>query len=315
MSELNRHCPVCGACQGEPHWRKGDLNLVRCLECGMVFVSPVPEAFASGSFYDQRADSYYLSPEKMASDYAPVRFERELKLFREFCPRGSVLDVGCSTGGFLFQLRHFHTPAGSPYEVAGMDVAASALEHAARQGIETIRGTFLTHDFCGRQFDSITFWAVLEHLVEPGRFLQRAASLLRPGGTCFVLVPNLDSLAIRFLGPDYRYVTGEHVNYFDRRSLLRLASQAATLQPEALRFTHFNPAVIWQDWRRGGAAATDRERLRLLARTTALKQSPWMKPVKSLYGAAERVLGAMGLADNLVLVLRKQGLSDDVLPV
>lgn len=41
---------------------------------------------------------------------------------------------------------------------------------------------------------------------EPKLFLQKAASILKPGGLCFILVPNMNSLAIRLLGAKYRYI-------------------------------------------------------------------------------------------------------------
>src|SRR5436309_1674340 len=107
MSEASVHraCPVCESRIATPHWRKGELRLVRCEDCGMVYANPVSEVLASGKFYDDAGADYYLSPAKLESDYADVRFERELRLFRKFCARGAVLDVGCSSGAFLFQLQ------------------------------------------------------------------------------------------------------------------------------------------------------------------------------------------------------------------
>jgi hypothetical protein len=70
--------------------------------------------------------------------------------------------------------------------------------------------------------------------------------------------------------------------------------------------THFNPMVIWQDWRGGGKDISNRERAELLQRTTSYKQNPLLKPVKALYQLAEKTLGALILADNLVVALRKQ---------
>ena len=132
MTEMiERNCPVCGGRQTRPHWRKEDVALVQCGACGMVFANPVPAAMASGSHYEGLASGLYLSPDKLAADYAPVRFERELKLFREFCAQGRVLDVGCSSGAFLYQLE-----ARWPgrYERLGMDVVAPALDHAEQHG-------------------------------------------------------------------------------------------------------------------------------------------------------------------------------------
>jgi hypothetical protein len=72
-----------------------------------------------------------------------------------------------------------------------------------------------------------------------------------------------------------------------------------------MRFTHFNPIVIWQDWRRGGAEISNQERGQLLKRTTAYKEKPAMKPVKALYKFTEKGLALFGLSDNLAPVLRK----------
>jgi hypothetical protein len=76
-------------------------------------------------------------------------------------------------------------------------------------------------------------------------------------------------------------------------------------RPIASRSTHFNPLVLWQDWRSGGAEVSSQDRANLLQRTTAYKQSRWLKPVTSVYGWTERVLGRMQMADNLVMVLEK----------
>ena len=267
----------------------------------MVFANPVEEAMVSGAYYDQRSVSYYLAPAKLESDYAPVRFERELRVFRKFCPRGDVLDVGCSTGGFLFRLNQT-----GPYTVTGLDVAGPVLDYAARQGLEVVRTPFLECDFGARRFDAITFWAVFEHLVEPAPFLEHAARWLRPGGHCFILAPNLRSLAHRLLGPKYRYVLAEHVNYFSAATLCALVERVDTLTPVRLYGTHFNPVVLWQDWQGRGDFVPDQHRAQLLRRTTRLKQASWLWPVKMAYAGVEGLLGATLLADNLLLVLQRR---------
>lgn len=173
MSELHIHraCPVCGGSASEPHWQKGDLRLVRCGDCGMVYANPIAAGMASGKFYDEAGTDYYLSPAKLESDYADVRFERELRLFRKYCPRGAVLDVGCSSGGFLFQLKK-RWPG--DYEILGTDVSGPPLDYAESRGVPVVRGNFLEQNFGGRAFDTVAFWAVIEHLPEPRQFLDKA---------------------------------------------------------------------------------------------------------------------------------------------
>lgn len=306
---IHRRCPVCDFEQAKAHWRKDGLITVRCHDCGIIYANPIQREFATGEFYDQRGVPFYLMPEKLGSDYAPVRFERELRLFREHCTGGRVLDVGCSTGAFLFHLMagtHAPETAGN-YDVLGTDVARAALEHAGSRGVPTLPGDFLEHDFGETRFAAITFWAVMEHLAEPGRFLRKAASLLEPGGVCLVLVPNAESLAIRLLGPKYRYIMPDHVNYFSRDTLRRFIGNAASLEVVRVTSMHFNPIVIAQDLRGGLERKPDVERARLLKKTTAMKQSPWLGPARFLYRASEAVLRPLMLADNLVAVARKTG--------
>jgi len=298
---VSRECPVCGSPDAAAYLQKGELRLVRCRRCAMIYANPVPAEFASGQYYDQAGTEYYLSPAKLESDYAAVRFERELRVFRKHCQGGAVLDVGCSSGAFLFQLnRHFP----GCYQLLGTDVSGPPLDYAERQGVAVVRGNFLEQDFGLRQFDAVTFWAVLEHLVAPQQFLAKAWSALKPDGLCFVLVPNMKSLAARVLGSRYRYIYAQHVNYFTKATLAKLAEPRFSVI--AFRSTHFNPLVIWQDWRGGGRDISNQERAALLQRTTSYKQNPLLKPVKLLYKLAERALGALQLADNLVAVLRKR---------
>jgi 2-polyprenyl-3-methyl-5-hydroxy-6-metoxy-1,4-benzoquinol methylase len=297
-----RPCPICGSNQHTPLFTKGTLTVVRCSTCSMAFANPIEEEFITGVFYDQLANPFYLSPDKLQSDYAPVRFERELKLFRKFCPSGSVLDVGCSTGAFLFQLKHRF---GNDYQTLGLDVSGPALDYAEQQGVPILKEPFLTANFGSRKFSAVTFWAVIEHLANPRDFLAKTASILEPGGLCFILVPNFRSLAVRILGPKYRYIFPQHVNYFTLQTLERLVATQKDFTLIRKTATHFNPIVIYRDWKNPRDFVPDEERARLLKRTTAYKQKPLMKPIKLALKATEKILGTLNLADNIVIVLKK----------
>ncbi len=253
----------------------------------------------NGTFYDRAGDEY-LAAEKLESDYADVRFERELRLFRGHCPRGSVLDVGCSSGAFLHQLKKRHP---DDYQIWGTDVSSAPLAHASRMGVPIIKGDFLSHSF-EQSFDAVTFWAVMEHLFEPQRISSKGGSILKPGGLCFILVPNMKSLAVKLIGSKYRYIFTEHLNYFTPETLRKFAGREFTVVD--MKSTHFNPLVIWKDFRGGEREIPRTERSQLLKRTTAYKKSKWLLPVKIGYQATEAVLGKFLMADNLAIVLRKK---------
>jgi 2-polyprenyl-3-methyl-5-hydroxy-6-metoxy-1,4-benzoquinol methylase len=261
-------------------------------------MNPVPAEFATGQYYDKEGAEYYLSPAKLESDYSPVRFERELRLFRKYCQAGDVLDVGCGSGAFLYQLNAKFVGA---YRVLGTDVSGAPLDYAESKGVPVTRGPFLDQSFHGRKFDAVTMWAVAEHLLEPAKFLQKISMLLQPAGVCIMLVPNMKSLAVRILGTSYRYIYSQHLNYFTALTLAKLVEP--WFRPIAFQYLHFNPAVIWQDWRSGGAEVSNAERGQLLKQTTAYKEKAAMKPIKVAYRMVERLLGALALTDNVAIVM------------
>jgi 2-polyprenyl-3-methyl-5-hydroxy-6-metoxy-1,4-benzoquinol methylase len=296
-----RPCPLCGASTPAPWLVKQDLHLVRCPACDLAYADPLPPE-AAPEHYDRLGRPYYLSPDKLQGDYASVRFNRELRLLRRHCPRGDVLDVGCSTGAFLHQLQRRFP---GDYQATGIEVSTAALEHARSQGLQVIADSLLTHDFADRRFDAVTFWAVLEHLPDPAAFVRQAFASLKPGGRVLALVPNRRSLATRLLGSRYRYILPQHVNYFTAPTLAGLMTRnGGRIRNHG--GSHFNPAVIWQDARRGtDAPVPDADRAALLKTTNRLKQSPWMRPARSALAALELALASLGLADNIWVVAEK----------
>ncbi len=302
METIARCCPVCLGNESQFRFTKDALHVVRCLRCGMHYATPVSCALVSGDFYDAMGAPFYLSPDKLAGDYAPVRFRREIAVFRRYCKGGPVLDVGCSTGAFLHNiLRRFP----DQYEALGIDVAGPALSYAESQGIPVWNGSFL--DFApGRQYAAITFWAVLEHLNEPRAFLRKAFDLLEPGGHCFVLVPNFGSLATRILGSRYRYILPEHINYFHPRDVRHLIGHIPGARVERLTTSHFNPIVLAQDFVGRSRSVAASERASLLKRTNSLKSNPFLAPAAALYRILETLLGTVRLADNVLCVARKK---------
>lgn len=95
----------------------------------------------------------------------------------------SILDVGCGYGGVLAGLVESFQPA----EALGIDRDETMIrEGKARcsEGIRLVTGDFLAMD--ARGFDLILMRDVLEHMPEAGRALEKAASMLNPGGLIFV---------------------------------------------------------------------------------------------------------------------------------
>jgi SAM-dependent methyltransferase len=86
--------------------------------------------------------------------------------------------------------------------------------------------------FADAAFDAVTLWDVIEHLPDPRQSLLEVARILRPGGVCSVVTPDVGSLAARVLGARWEEMQKmpEHIYFFDRSSLATLL-RAAGFEP------------------------------------------------------------------------------------
>lgn len=141
----------------------------------------------------------------------------------------TILDVGCSRGGFGRALRR----ADPDRVLWGIEADAEAAAEAAPHYDELVVGLFpeaLGPD--SPQFDCVVFNDVLEHIADPWEALRCAAARLRPGAVVVASIPN-----VRFLPVLLRLVVkGEwsytdtgvldrgHLRFFTRRSIVELFS-------------------------------------------------------------------------------------------
>lgn len=104
----------------------------------------------------------------------------------------TVLDVGCDTGRFGALLG---SQPLREVRVFGVEPA----EHGSAQldGYEQVwRGTFPEAVPEGRRFDCIVMNDVLEHMVDPWSALEKARTMLEPGGTIVGSVPNVRHISV-----------------------------------------------------------------------------------------------------------------------
>jgi len=96
----------------------------------------------------------------------------------------SKIDVITGCGFFLVAAQK------RGWEVKGIEPSVQSLEIAREQNkLDVFNGTLREYDGNG-QFDVITFINVLEHSAEPWKEIERARSLLKPGGLIFIRFPN-----------------------------------------------------------------------------------------------------------------------------
>jgi SAM-dependent methyltransferase len=108
---------------------RGSQSWVRCPECRSFFAT---ERYDPEKEVEHTRTQPWGKVEsgKALNDYKSLMFEAILHVLRDCAPKGStLLDVGCSYGGFLQRAQK------EGYQVRGIDIVPEAVEYVRRQGI------------------------------------------------------------------------------------------------------------------------------------------------------------------------------------
>ena len=104
-----------------------------------------------------------------------------------------ILDIGCSQGiGPILLGRLGKQVTGVDISQKAVDEANEALEKEdleVKEKVNFKKSDFLAYDANKEQFDTITITEVLEHLVNPEDFVEKAKDLLVDHGTLIITVP------------------------------------------------------------------------------------------------------------------------------
>lgn len=108
---------------------------------------------------------------------------------------GTMLDVGCGTGGRLSRF------ARAGFAVRGMEIQPELVDYVReRLGFDADAGTLDTISYEDDSFDIVTIYWVIEHLLDVGSVLDKIYAMLKPGGWMVAGVPLADSAQSRMLG-------------------------------------------------------------------------------------------------------------------
>lgn len=137
-----------------------------------------------------------------------------------------LLDVGCGDGSLLALSRKNYK------RTLGADITRNALEIANGRGLSVIQADLGgTLPVAGKSVDTVTCLDVLEHIVDPLKFLDEINRVLKPGGSFIVSVPNLGYYKHRLsvamgkfpeTSGDKELFDGGHLHYFTYSTLENL---------------------------------------------------------------------------------------------
>ena len=189
-------CPVCGGQNLKfklnciDHTASNEVfKIVSCETCDFTFTNPRPDSTKLGEYY--KSDNYISHTNKkngffnrtyqLARNYAIIT---KLSLVKNVCKKGSLLDIGCGTGEFLFNCSK------KGYKTIGIEPSSLARKQAIKNfGLTVSEKTDLSQ-FSDSQFNIITMWHVLEHIPNLTKTIIEIKRILKNNGKVIIAVPN-----------------------------------------------------------------------------------------------------------------------------
>jgi SAM-dependent methyltransferase len=201
----------------------GNFNIHGCEICGYIFVSNPPEDL---NFYyptDYGPYKTAIQDEKKPlirwARFRNVRLkEKTLNQYKTSELENLILDIGCSTGIFLDQMKR------SGWGTYGIELNPIAADYARnRFGLQVETGQLTEETWKETQFGVITLWDVLEHTLDPRATLLICNKKLRIFGYVIFSVPNYESVdRLLFKKKWIGYDFPRHLSVFPIKSIQTL---------------------------------------------------------------------------------------------
>ena len=176
----------------------------------------------------------------MQHETFPYGFERRSEIAALVPPAKRLLDVGCSSGGFGYELRASGVDVA---ETWGIEPDPGAAAAAADHFDHVVTGLYPDALPAGERFDVVAFNDVLEHLEDPWTALTYTRDeVLEPGGYVVASIPNVRYLPVladlalrgRWTYTDTGTLDRTHLRFFTRETIEDMFARAG-FQVEAVQ--------------------------------------------------------------------------------
>ncbi|MHB1414824.1 MAG: class I SAM-dependent methyltransferase [Chloroflexota bacterium] len=230
------------------------FRVVRCRNCGLVYVRPRPDARDISQYYPAEYEPYAVSRGGFKSAAKRMVLARDAAWVRNLLGNEArVLEVGCAGGDFLAYLRDVYA-----WDVMGVEIDSNCAARAQSDlGLNVRTGSIDDAELPSSYFDGVILKHTIEHLHSPSSALDEIHRVLRPGGKVFLWLPNLESVEARIFGKYWSgYDVPRHLYTFSVSSITKMLEKSDL---NVLRVGFSNAANDWirsLSYLAGGCRAT-----------------------------------------------------------
>lgn len=224
-----RCCPACGQDDARELFHSYDgYPYVECIPCGCWYVPLKVEAELFERFFSENPEAFGVlqrtlegriteSSRRSNLDRIGAYLDKLVPMLSDASPL-RYLDMGCGLGHSLQAARD------RGLQATGIESSRECIALATQAGFEVFH---VSDQPMQQQFNLISFWESLEHMVNPEAVLQDCHKHLAPNGLLAFSVPNQNSPMVRMQREDCSFINGGydtpgHINLFSPETIGRL---------------------------------------------------------------------------------------------
>ena len=173
------------------------------------------EIYESEYTVGESFNDYYAGLSDVRKSEAVIR----LRSLSKLTIGRTLLDVGAGLGLYV------EAAIEQGWDAEGVEIAETALAIQQEKGLPVIHSSYENYE-SEKQYDVITLWAVLEHVIDPRLVLEKTHELLKPGGIVVIETGDISSKNAVKDGERWRmfYIAG-HLYFFSGDCLDRILGQ------------------------------------------------------------------------------------------
>ncbi|MEW6100981.1 MAG: methyltransferase domain-containing protein [Candidatus Omnitrophota bacterium] len=222
-----------------------EFNLVRCKNCGFVYVNPRPTPNSLQEFYPAQYFARPFGSIKMTEGYKAFLsgvFRNRYAQIQRFKRKGAALEIGCGDGYFLRFLKD------KGWQAYGIEPSDFAAKYARDElNLTVFKGKLEDFPLPAQPFDMICMFEVFEHIIDPYQALLKIREMLSPDGIIVITVPNFASfLSILFRDNWHILDIPRHLFHFTAKTIAKML-QKSGLRALSIKtnsaINHLSPTV------------------------------------------------------------------------